>query len=99
MTHAVFTATASAFADTKHYKNQDDQAKTDITHTALASINKANRKSEQEPKQLPGLETSTRHYSNAASEVVNLINMEKKVEYALYAKSELMTIMPDIRLK
>ena len=97
MAHVVFAATADAFADTKHNKNQDNQSKACIAHTAFAS-NKANRKTEEEPKHLPGLETSTRHYSNAASDV-NLISMEKKVEYALNVKSELMMLMPDIRLK
>ena len=49
----VIAATAYACADTKHYKNPDDQAKPGIAHTVFASINKANRKSEEEPKQLP----------------------------------------------
>ena len=97
MAHAVFAATAYAFAPvTKRNKNQDDQAKTGIAHTVFAS-NKANRKSEEEPKQLPGLETSTRHYLNA--EDSEELSKEKKVEHALYAKSALMMLMPDIRLK
>ena len=60
MAHAVFATTAYAFADTKYNKNQDDQAKTCIAHTVFAS-NRANCKSEEEPKQLSGLETSTLH--------------------------------------
>lgn len=91
----VIAATAYACADTKHYKNPDDQAKPGIAHTVFASINKANRKSEEEPKQLPGLETSTLHNLNA--EDSEELSMEKKVEHALYAKSALMMRMPDIR--
>ena len=94
MMHVVFTATAYAFADTKHNLNQDDQAKTCIAHTVFGS-NKANLKSEEEPKQLPGLETSTMHFLNAKDSDGS--SMEKKVEYALYAKSVLMMQMPDKR--
>ena len=98
MAHTVFTATATAFADTTHIKNQNDKAKTCIAHTAFAS-NKAklaNRKREEEPKQQPGLETSTRHYFNV--EDSDELIVEKKVEYVLYAKSELMMPIPAIRL-
>jgi hypothetical protein len=91
MTHAVFTATAYVFADTKHNLNQDIQAKTCIAHTVFVS-NKANRKSDEEPKQLPGLETSTLHFLNAKDSDGS--SMEKKVEHALYAKSVLMMQMP-----
>jgi hypothetical protein len=64
MMHEVLTTTAYAFADTKHNLNQDNQAKTCITHTVLVR-NKANLKSDEEPNQLPGLETSTLHFLNA----------------------------------
>ncbi len=37
--HVVFAATAYAFADTKCYKNQDEQAKTCIAHAVFASNN------------------------------------------------------------
>ena len=37
MAHAVFAATAHAFADTKRNKNQDKQAKTRIAHAVFAS--------------------------------------------------------------
>jgi hypothetical protein len=94
--HAVFAANASAFADTKHNKNQDDEAKTCIAHTVFA-CNKANRKPEEEPKQVLGLETSTRHYLNAGDSSES--SMEKKVEYALFAKSALMMLMPALQLK
>ncbi len=78
MMHVVFTATAYAFAHTKHNLNQDDQAKTCIAHTVFGS-NMANLKSEEEPKQLPGLETSTLHFINAKDSDGS--SMEKKAEY------------------
>jgi hypothetical protein len=37
MAHAVYAATAHAFADTKRNKNQDEQAKTCIAHAVFAS--------------------------------------------------------------
>jgi hypothetical protein len=95
MMYAVFTASAYVFADTKHNLNQDNQAKTCIAHTVFVS-NKANHKSDEEPKQLPGLETSTLHFLNAKDSDGS--SMEKKVEYALYAKSVLMMQMPYKRL-
>ena len=83
MTHAVFTATAYVFADTKHNLNQDIQAKTCIAHTVFVS-NKANLKSDEEPKQLPGLETSTLHFLNAKDSDGS--SMEKKVEWTMNGK-------------
>jgi hypothetical protein len=37
MAYAEFAATAYAFADTEHNKNQNEQAKTCIAHAAFAS--------------------------------------------------------------
>ncbi len=90
-----FAAAAYAFADTKHYTNQDDQTKTCIAHTVFAS-NKGNCKSEEKPTQLPGLETYTRYFLKAKDSDES--SMEKKVEYALHVKSALMMQMPARRL-